>query len=105
MIYCWMVSIQILDHLAENARKHILEIARNIVASGASVHHPIRKMEEVGIISRSYIKINQEKLGYTTQAFVGIFLDKATHHTDAVEMLEKYQKSPHVTIQLEIGVC
>ena len=62
-------------------------------------------MEEVGIISRSYIKINQEKLGYTTQAFVGIFLDKATHHTDAVEMLEKYQKSPHVTIQLEIGVC
>ena len=105
MIYCWMVSTQILDHLAENAHKHILEIARNIVASGASVHHPIRKMEEVGIISRSYIKINQEKLGYTTQAFVGIFLDKATHHTDAVEMLEKYQKSPHVTIQLEIGVC
>ena len=105
MIYWWMVSTQILDHLAENARKHILEIARNIVASGASVHHPVRKMEEVGIISRSYIKINQEKLGYTTQAFVGIFLDKATHHTDAVEMLEKYQKSPHVTIQLEIGVC
>ena len=105
MIYCWMVSTQILDHLAENARKHILEIARNIVASGASVHHPVRKMEEVGIISRSYIKINQEKLGYTTQAFVGIFLDKATHHTDAVEMLEKYQKLPHVTIQLEIGVC
>ncbi|MEC7659170.1 MAG: hypothetical protein VYB41_03710 [Bacteroidota bacterium] len=100
-----MVSTQILDHLAENARKHILEIARNIVASGASLHHPVRKMEEVGIISRSYIKINQEKLGYTTQAFVGIFLDKATHHTDAVEMLEKYQKSPHVTIQLEIGVC
>ena len=100
MIYCWMVSTQILDHLAENARKPILEIARNIVASGASVHHPVRKMEEVGIISRSYIKINQEKLGYTTQAFVGIFLDKATHHTDAVEMLEKYQKLPHVTIQL-----
>ena len=105
MIYCWMVSTQILDHLAENARKTILEIARNIDASGASVHHPVHKMEEVGIISRSYIKINQEKLGYTTQAFVGIFLDKATHHTDAVEMLEKYQKSPHVTIQLEIGVC
>ena len=56
MIYWWMVSTQILDHLAENARKHILEIARNIVASGASVQQPVRKMEEVGIISKSYIK-------------------------------------------------
>tara|TARA_X000000950_G_scaffold178046_1_gene216112 strand:+ start:1466 stop:1792 length:327 start_codon:yes stop_codon:yes gene_type:complete len=46
-------------------------------------------MEEVGIISGSYIKINQEKLGYTTQAIVGIFLDKATHHSDAVAMLEE----------------
>ncbi|MED5362735.1 MAG: Lrp/AsnC ligand binding domain-containing protein [Bacteroidota bacterium] len=32
---------------------------------------------------------NQEKLGYTTQAFVGIFLDKATHHPGAVAMLEE----------------
>ena len=80
---------QILNHLIENARKPILEITRKIDASGASVHQQVRKMEEVGIMSRSYIKINQEKLGYKTQAFVGIFLDKATHHTDAVGMLEE----------------
>ena len=46
-------------------------------------------MEEVGIMSRIYIKINQEKLGYKTQAFVGIFLDKATHHPGALGMLEE----------------
>jgi Lrp/AsnC family transcriptional regulator for asnA, asnC and gidA len=88
------IDKQILDHLVENARKPILEIARNIGASGASVHQRVRKMEEVGVISGSYIKINQEKLGYTTQDFVGIFLDKATHHTDAVAMLEEI---PEVT--------
>ena len=88
------IDKQILDHLVENARKPILEIARNIGASGASVHQRVRKMEEVGIISGSYIKINHEKLGYTTQAIVGIFLDKATHHTDAVAMLEEI---PEVT--------
>ncbi|MEC7567436.1 MAG: Lrp/AsnC ligand binding domain-containing protein, partial [Bacteroidota bacterium] len=37
---------------------------------------------------------NQEKLSYTTQAFVGIFLDKATHHPGAVGMLEEI---PEVT--------
>ena len=88
------IDKQILDHLVENARTPILEIARKIGAYGASVHQRVRKMEEIGVISGSYIKINQEKLGYTTQAIVGIFLDKATHHTDAVAMLEEI---PEVT--------
>ena len=51
-------------------------------------------MEEIGVISGSYIKINQEKLGYSTRAFVGIFLEKATHHTETVAMLEEI---PEVT--------
>ena len=88
------IDKQIIDHLIENARIPILEIARNIGASGASVHQRVRKMEEAGIISGSYIKINQEKLGYTTQAFIGLFLDKATNHSEAVAMLEEI---PEVT--------
>ncbi|MGB0305362.1 MAG: Lrp/AsnC family transcriptional regulator [Flavobacteriaceae bacterium] len=88
------IDKQILDHLVENARTPILEIAVKIGASGASVHQRVRKMEEIGVISGSYIKINQEKLGYSTRAFVGIFLEKATHHTETVEMLEEI---PEVT--------
>jgi len=88
------IDKQILDHLIENARTPILEIARKIGASGASVHQRVRKMEEIGVISGSYIKINREKLGYSTRAFVGIFLEKATHHTETVAMLEEM---PEVT--------
>ena len=88
------IDKQIIGHLVKNARTPILEIARNIGSSGASIHQRVRKLEEAGIISGSYLKINQEKLGYTTQAFIGIFLDKASHHTEAVAMLEKI---PEVT--------
>ncbi len=88
------IDKQILDHLVENARTSILEIARKIGASGASVHQRVRKMEEIGVISGSCIKINQEKLGYSTRAFVGVFLEKATHHTETVAMLEEI---PEVT--------
>ena len=88
------IDKQILDHLVEDARTPILEIARKIGASGASVHQRVRKMEEIGVISGSYIKINQEKLGYSTRAFVGIFLEKASHHTETVVMLEEI---PEVT--------
>ena len=37
-----------------------LEIARNIVASGAYVHLSVRKMEEVGIISGTISKQSRE---------------------------------------------
>ena len=63
-------------------------------ASGASIHQRVRKLENAGIISGSYIKINEEKLGYTTHAFIGIFLDKASDNSQAVAMLNKI---PEVT--------
>ena len=56
------IDKEILRHLTENARTPILEIARNIGASGASIHQRVRKLEEAGIISGSYVKIN-EKIG------------------------------------------
>ena len=54
-----MVSIKKLDHLVENAGISIFEITRNIGASETTVIQGVRKMEELGIISGSYIKINQ----------------------------------------------
>ena len=67
---------------------------RNMGASGASIHQRVRKLEEAGVISGSYVKINEEKLGYTTHAFIGIYLDKASHNSEAVAMLNKI---PEVT--------
>ena len=71
------IDKQILDHLVENARTPILEIARKIGASSASVHKRVRKMEEIGVKSGSYIKINQEKLGYSTRALCWNFSRKS----------------------------
>lgn len=48
------IDKQILDHLVENARKPILEIARNIGASGASVHQRLRKMEKIPEVTSCY---------------------------------------------------
>ena len=60
------IDKEILRYLSENARTPILEIARNMGASGASIHQRVRKLEDADIISGSYVKINEEKLGYTT---------------------------------------
>ncbi|WP_297705581.1 Lrp/AsnC ligand binding domain-containing protein [uncultured Eudoraea sp.] len=83
------IDKKILRFLMEDARKPILEIARNIGISGAAIHQRLRKLEKSGLISGSKFIVNPKVLGYTTMAYIGIFLDKAMSNPIAVKQLEK----------------
>lgn len=72
-----------------DARTPILEIARLVGISGAAIHQRLRKLEKSGLISGSKFVINPKVLGYTTMAFIGIFLDKAVSNPQAVKQLQK----------------
>jgi len=83
------IDKKILRFLMEDARRPILEIARNIGISGAAIHQRLRKLEKSGLISGSKFIVNPKVLGYTTMAYIGIFLDKAMSNPIAVKQLEK----------------
>ncbi|MBT8184592.1 MAG: Lrp/AsnC ligand binding domain-containing protein [Eudoraea sp.] len=82
------IDKKILRFLMADARKPILEIARNIGISGAAIHQRLRKLEKSGLIAGSKFVINPKILGYTTMAYIGIFLDKAMSNPKAVKALE-----------------
>ena len=79
----------ILRALMKDARTPVLEIARAVGISGAAIHQRLRKLESSGLISGSKFVINPKALGYTTMAFVGVFLDKAKSNSDAVKQLKR----------------
>ena len=83
------IDKKILRYLMADARKPILEIARNIGISGAAIHQRLRKLEKSGLIAGSKFVINPRILGYTTMAYIGIFLDKAMSNPTAVKALER----------------
>ncbi|NQX86763.1 MAG: Lrp/AsnC ligand binding domain-containing protein [Flavobacteriaceae bacterium] len=83
------IDKKILRALMEDARTPVLEIARSVGVSGAAIHQRLRKLEKAQLISGSKFIINPKVLGYTTMAFVGIFLDKAMNNPDAVKQLKK----------------
>ncbi|RDY59507.1 Lrp/AsnC ligand binding domain-containing protein [Flagellimonas nanhaiensis] len=83
------IDKKILRHLMEDARRPILEIARNIGISGAAIHQRLRKLEGSGLLLGSKFVINPKVLGYSTMAYIGIFLDKAMSNPRAVKELEK----------------
>ena len=83
------IDKMILRELMQDARTPILKIARQIGISGAAIHQRLRKLENSELISGSKFIINTKVLGYTTMAFVGIFLDKAVSNPQAVKQLKK----------------
>ena len=79
----------ILNNLMKDARMSINQLAKLVGISGAAVHQRLKKLEKAHLIQGSQMKVNPKKLGYTTLAFVGIYLDKAMNNPSAVEQLRK----------------
>lgn len=83
------IDKEILRYLMEDARKPILQIANKIGISGAAIHQRLRKLEQAGVISGSKFTVSSRVLGYSTMAFVGIYLDRAAGNAEAVKELRK----------------
>jgi Lrp/AsnC family transcriptional regulator for asnA, asnC and gidA len=83
------IDKEILRALMEDARRPILQIAHSIGISGAAVHQRLRKLEQAGVISGSKFIVDIKVLGYSTMAFVGIYLDKASSNPATVKELKK----------------
>jgi len=79
----------ILTFLMKDAKKPILEIAKNIGITGAAVHQRLRKLEKSGLIEGSKMMLDARLLGYKTMAFVGVYLDKAVSNPQAVKQLSE----------------
>jgi len=73
------IDKKILRFLMADARKPVLEIARSIGI----------KLEASGLLAGSKFIINPKVMGYTTMAYIGIYLDKAMSNPVAVKQLEK----------------
>ena len=86
------IDKKILKMLMENSSRPILEIAKNIGISGAAIHQRLRKLEKQNLIIGSSIKVNTKILGYTTMAFIGIFLDRATNNKTVVNELKEIKE-------------
>ena len=79
----------LLNGLMKDARMSINQLSKQVGISGAAVHQRLKKLEKAGLIQGSQIIINPKQLGYTTLAFVGIYLDKAMNNPSAVAQLKK----------------
>ena len=79
----------IIKRLVKDARTPVLSIAREVGISGAAIHQRLRKLEKSQLIDGYKMVINPKSLGYTTTAFVGVFLDSSSLYSSAVKRLKE----------------
>ena len=77
----------ILKRLMTDARSPINSIAKEVGISGTAVHQRLKKLENSQLIAGSQLLIDPRVLGYKTQAFIGIYLDRAIRNQEAVRQL------------------
>ncbi|MFC4268113.1 Lrp/AsnC ligand binding domain-containing protein [Polaribacter marinivivus] len=79
----------IIRRLVKDARTPVLSIAREVGISGAAIHQRLRKLEKSKLIDGYKMVINPKALGYTTAAFIGIFLDSSSLYSSAIKRLKE----------------
>jgi Lrp/AsnC family transcriptional regulator for asnA, asnC and gidA len=79
----------ILKHLMQDARAPILGIAREVGISGAAIHQRLRKLKESGLLKGSKFIIDPKALGYSTLAFVGVFLTLSSNYKETINRLKE----------------
>lgn len=80
---------KILKQIINNARTPFLEVARECGVSGTAIHQRVQKLTNAGVIKGSEFILDPEKIGYSTCAFVGLYLVSPTSFDDVVQALEK----------------
>ena len=79
----------IIKSLVNDARTPILSIAREVGVSGAAIHQRLRKLEKSKLIDGYKMVINPKILGYSTTAFIGVFLDSSSLYSSAIKRLKE----------------
>ncbi|MGK0325050.1 MAG: Lrp/AsnC family transcriptional regulator for asnA, asnC and gidA [Polaribacter sp.] len=79
----------IIKRLVKDARTPVLSIAREVGISGAAIHQRLRKLEKSQLIDGYKMVLNPKSLGYTTTAFVGVFLDSSSLYSSAIKRLKE----------------
>lgn len=86
------IDCSIINFLRKNAKIPIAELSEQIGISGAAIHKRIKKLENKKIFTGSQINVDPKKIGFTTLAFIGIYLEKAVDVNFAIKELNTIEE-------------
>ncbi len=85
---------QILDIISRNARIPFRDVAEQCNVSRAAIHQRVQRMVENEVITGSGYHVNPKVLGFLTNAYIGVKLERGSMYKEAIP---EFEKIPEVT--------
>lgn len=82
-------DIRILKALMDDGRLAFSNLAEEIGTSNTLVHQRVRKLKDIGILTKPVFLISPEQAGYDTCAFVQIIVKEANQINSVIEALKE----------------
>ncbi len=79
------IDLKILDILQKNGRTRRNDLAESVGLSVPSVSERLRKLEETGVITGYYAKVDPKRLGKDVTAFIIVTVDSSKHFSSLIE--------------------
>ena len=85
---------QILSIISQNARIPFRDVAEQCGVSRAAIHQRVQRMIESNIITGSGYFVNPKVLGFSSNAYIGVKLEKGSMYKNVVP---EFEKIPEIT--------
>ena len=85
------IDCRIINLLRKNAKLPVAELSEKIGISGAAIHKRIKNLKKKNFY-RYTVYYRPQKVGFTTLAFVGIYLEKAVDVNFAIKKLNEIEE-------------
>jgi Lrp/AsnC family leucine-responsive transcriptional regulator len=94
------IDLKIIEMLQKNAREAFATIGKRVELSAPAVGKRVKQLEEKGIIEGYSLKLNHEKLGVTTKAYIILKIHQSSTLKTAYNQivhLEEVQRCDRIT--------
>ncbi|MBL7727818.1 MAG: Lrp/AsnC ligand binding domain-containing protein [Dinghuibacter sp.] len=83
------LDYQIIHEMINDAGVSYADLGKKLFVSGGTIHVRIKKLEELGVVKGTQLKVDLKTLGYDVIAFVGIYLEKSSLYDAVAKELQK----------------
>lgn len=83
------LDLQIIGQMQENAEISYAELGKKLFVSAGTIHVRIKKLQEMGVVTGTKLKVDLKVMGYDVIAFIGIYLEKSSLYDQVAKELRK----------------
>lgn len=83
------LDLQIIDQMQETAEISYAELGKKLFVSAGTIHVRIKKLQEMGVVTGTKLKVDLKAMGYDVIAFIGIYLEKSSLYDQVAKELRK----------------